>query len=462
MSALAGTLRATLRLRGTLLFWIFFGLLSLLSVAMLQFGDAAKAAPLVAMILGFAAWMGWLLFLSRLWQLQQHAESLQLPGARRNAEGAAVLFVLVGTSLPSLLMIALGVPSGWALLSQWLSLSTALLYLMLTPAFVVLLLVVVVAMSKVLGRPLQALLPEGEALHAGLWLMVSIFLFVGVLRWRRLLRWSGDAGWNAPQVITMAERGLSGRPTQHEDPTVHWISSAGARVPASAGPVRPTLSLSVLLCGPLAPLGWRNYLQGSAWMLLAIGFLGLLALTADPGRSGPRHALLAMLGVWSVAMPLALITRLRKLWRDEGHGLAEAALLPGLVTPERNWLSLVLMVLQTTGFRLLLPAVAISLLVILRTGDPTAPLPLLGVAGWALLLCCAFLPLARRRSVWAGFLLYTGISLVLIGVIAALVASEHMGVGIWQGLLLPLSIPVLMLALAGWAWPPRGRALVQP
>lgn len=462
MSALAGILGATLRLRGTLLFWCFFALLSLLSAAMLQFGDASKAAPLVAMLLAFVAWMGWLLFLSRLWQLQQQAESLQLPGARRSVEWAAVLFALVGTSFPSLLMIALGVPPGWALLSQWLSLSTALLYLMLTPAFGVLLLVVVAGMSKVVGRPLQALLPEGEALQAGLWLMVSIFLLIGLLRWRRLLRWSGDAGWNAPQVITMAERGLSGSPKQHEDSTSHWISSTGARVPGAAGPGQRILSLSVLLCGPLAPLGWRNYLQGSAWMLLAIGFLGLLALTADPGRSGPRHALMAMLGVWSMAVPLTLITRLRQLWRDDGHALAEAALLPGLAGGGNGWGVLIGMLLQTTAYRLLLPAVLVTVLIALQAADWTAALRPLAVATWALLLSCTLLPLARRRSTWAGFWLYAGMGLVLIGVLGALIAGEQLGAALWPRLLLPVSVPVLAIAVAGWRWPPRGHALVQP
>lgn len=462
MSAIGGTLRATLRLRGTVFFWGFFGFLLALVTVVLQFGDAQKAGPVAAAILGFAAWMGWLLFLSRFWQLQQQAESLQLPGARRQVERAAMLFALLGTSLPAALLIALGVSPGWALLSQWLALSVSLLYLMLTPTMGILLLILVSVLPLWLGKPLLASLPAGQALQIGLWTLVLLFLAIGLPRWRKVMGWTGGASWNAPQVISMAERGLTGSRSQREDVTAHWVSSAGATVPAAAGPGHRSLALSILLCGPLAPLGWRNYLRGSAWMLLAIGFLGLLALTADPGRSGPRHALLAMLGVWSMAVPLTLITRLRQLWRDEGHALAEAALLPGLAAAGRNWWSLMVMLLQTTGYRLALPAVLITALVALQAGDPAAPLRPLAVAVWALLLSCALLPLARRRSGWAGFLLYSGMALVLVGVLGALIAGDELGSALWPRLLLPLSLPVIVLALAGWLWPPRGHALVQP
>jgi hypothetical protein len=405
--------------------------------------------------------MGWLLFLSRLWQLQQQAESLQLPGARSQVERAAMLLALLGTSLPALLLIALGVPPGWALLSQWLALSVSLLYLMLTPTFGILLLVAVGVLPMWLGKPLLVWLPAGQALHLGLWALVVGFLAVGLSRWRVMLRWSGGTGWNAPQVISMAERGLTGSRSQREDPTAHWVSGADASVPAAAGPARRTLSLSLLLCGPLAPLGWRNYLRGSVWMLLAVGFLGLLALSADPGRSGPRYALITLLGIWSMAVPLTLITRLRQLWRDDGHALAEAALLPGLGGSGSGWWRLIAVLLHTTSYRLFLPALLISGLLLTQSGDPAALAVPLGVALWAMLLICALLPLAQRRSAWGGFLLYAGMALVLIGVLGALIAGGRLGAGLWFGLAL-LSALVLLLASAGWAWPPRGRALEQP
>lgn len=120
------------------------------------------------------------------------------------------------------------------------------------------------------------------------------------------------------------------------------------------------------------------------------------------------------------------------------------------------------MLLQTTGYRLLLPALLITFLVALQAGDWTAPLRPLAVAAWALLLSCALLPMARRRSAWAGFLLYAGMALVLVGVLGALIAGEQLGVGIWTALLLPLSLPVLLISVTGWLWPPHGRALVQP
>lgn len=164
MSAVLGTLRTTFRLRGTLFFWCFYGGLLALSGALLRFADAARVGLAVALVLGFAGWMGWLLFLSRIWQLQQHVESLQVSGARRNVERAAVLLAVVGTSLPALLFLALDGSPGWALLTQWLALSGALVYLMVTPAAGVLLLVAFSVLPMFAGPWLPDLLPGPEAL----------------------------------------------------------------------------------------------------------------------------------------------------------------------------------------------------------------------------------------------------------------------------------------------------------
>lgn len=464
MSALLGTLRATLRLRGALFFWCFYLVLLALSAVLLRFADPDKAGVAVAFVLAFAGWMGWLLFLSRLWQLQQHAESLQLPGARRSVEAATVLLAVVGTGLPALLFLALDASPGWALLTQWLALSSALVYLMVTPTVGVILLVLISVVPMFAAPYLREVLPGPEALFYGLWAVVVVLLAVGQRRWRRLMHAAAIRGWNVPQVIAMAERGSAGgrSPSASSDPTAHWVSRQHARLPADAGPQRPLLALSVLLCGPMAPLGWRNYLAGSAWMLIAIGFLAALAFSADPTRSGPGHGLSILLGVWALAVPLTLISRLRQLWRDDGDGLAEAALLPGVSLPGGSWWQLTRMLLLTTGYRLALPVVLICGLLVFRANDGWAAVFPLAVALWSLLLACALLPLARRSSALSGFLLYAGMTLVLIGVIAALIGAPDHGVSLLWKLLLPLSLPVLLLALAGWACPPRGRPLVQP
>lgn len=289
-----------------------------------------------------------------------------------------------------------------------------------------------------------------------------LLLAVGLRRWRRLMHGAATSGWNAPQVIAIAERGSAGSPSPRRDSTAHWVSRRGVRLPSGAGPDRPLLALAILLCGPMAPLGWRNYLAGSAWMILAIGFLGALALFGDPGRSGPGHGLGILLGVWAMAVPLTLISRLRGLWRDDGDGLAEAALLPGIAPPSGSWWQMATVLLLTAGYRLALPVALICGLLVMRANDWSAPLLPLAVALWSLLLSCALLPLARRRSAWAGFLLYAGMSLVLIGVVAVLIGAPDHGASLASTLLLPLTGPVLLLAVAGWAWPTRGRPLVQP
>lgn len=462
MSALSGSLRATLRMRGTWIFWIFYVFLLLVSLPILARTGTPQPVMVIAALLGFAAWMGWLLFLSRLWQLQQQAESLGFPGARASVERAAVLMVLIGTSLPVVLLYPFGAAPGWILLGQWAALALALLYLMLTPTLGVLLVLAVSVLPVLAVEWLRPLMPDADSAFYGLWALVALFLLIGASRWRRLLNAPPAPGWNAPQVIGMAERGLSGSRAQTDDPTLHWVSGSGAELPAGAGPQRPALALSVMLCGPLAPLGWRNYLRGSGWMLLAIGFLGALSLTEDPISKGPGFGLLALLGVWSLAVPLTLITRFRQLWRDEGHALAEAALLPGLARTSGSWWQMARVVLLTTAYRLALPAVLICLLLAIRDGDPMAPLLPLATAAWALLLTCCLLPLARRASAAASFLLYAAVALILIGVIATLVGAADYGIGAWWRLQLPLSIPVLLLALAGWRWPRTGQALVKP
>jgi hypothetical protein len=163
-----------------------------------------------------------------------------------------------------------------------------------------------------------------------------------------------------------------------------------------------------------------------------------------------------------MAVPLTLISRLRHLWRDDGDGMAEAALLPGAGRQGGSWAQLWGVLLLTTGYRLALPMLLICALLVLRSGQWTAPLLPVGVALWALLSSCALLPLARRRSGGAGFLLYAGMALVLIGVIAVLIGAEGHGASVWWKLIPALSLPILLLAIAGWAWPPRGRPLVQP
>lgn len=463
MSAVAATLRATLRLRGALLFWLFYGFLLALSVLFLAFpaGPSGKVAMLPVLVLAFASWMGWMLFLSRLWQLQRHAESLQLAGARRDCERAALLLVLLGTGLPTLLLSALGAAPGWSLLAQWLAVSSVLVYLLLTPTLGVLLLVGL-SVLPLAGKWLQPLLPDSETLYLALWGVVALFLAVGLTRWRRLLQHAPEAGWTAPQILSLAERGLTGSRARDPDPTMQWIGQGDAQISASAGPRRPWLAAAIVLCGPLAPLGWRNYLRNASWMLLALGVLGLFALSGASEGRGPQSALIGLLSVWSLLLPFTLITRLRQLWQDEGHGLAEASLLPGLRHGAANWWALAGTVLYTSLYRLALPGLLILALIALKAGDWSAPLLPALISAWSLLLALSLLPLARRRGRLGGFLLYVGVGALIIAVLVAQLLAPSWGSEVLWRVLLPASLPVLALATGGWRFPRPGSPLVQP
>jgi hypothetical protein len=465
MNAVAATLRATLRLRGALLFWLFYGFLLMLAVLFLVAGGEAaqKGALLPVLVLAFASWMGWMLFLSRLWQLQRHAESLQLPGARRDSERAALLLVLAGIGLPTLLLVALGAPLGWTLLGQCLAFATVLVYLMVTPAVGAFLLLGLSVLPLLGGKWLRPLLPDHDTLFHALWALVALLVAVGLPRWRALMRQSGEAGWNAPQVISLAERGLSGSRVREDDPSMQWLSRSGdARVGRHAGPGYPHLAAAIVLAGPLAPLGWRNYLRNTGWMLLAIGVLGLFALSGASEGRGPQAALVALLAVWSLLVPFTLIARLRQLWQDEGHGLAEASLLPGLQRGAGSWPALAGSVLYTTLYRLALPVLLVMLLIAIKAGDARAPLLPALVSVWSILLCMSLLPLARRRGMLAGFLLYLGIGVVVVGVLVAQFFAATWGSEVLWRVLLPVSAPVLLLAAAGWRLPRPGCPLVQP
>jgi hypothetical protein len=462
VNAAIGTLRAALRPRGMLFFWAFYSLLLALTVPMLSFVASPNAGLVAAGLLGFAAWMGWLQVLARLWQQQRHAESLRLPAARRSCERAGLLLALVGTSLPALLLTALGAPPGWSLLAQWLALASALIYLMVTPMTGVLLLIVTCVLPAMWLKQLQALSPDPERIFVALALLAAAMLGIGLSRWRRLLVHAPAPGWNAPQVVNMAERGATSELEQGQGSSPAWLGDNRAHIDAHVGPGTPIRALALLLSGPLAPLGWRSYLRSSSWMLLAIVLLGALMLSEDTAARGPARGLSALLGFWTLSVLLSLITRLRQLWHGEGHGLTEAALMPKLATDGGRWPLLAQALIYTTFYRLWLPALLIGVLIALKTGQPTAALPTVLICAWALLLICCLLPLARRRGGLAGFALYTGIALVLVGSLLAQLLVAERGIASMLWALPAAALPVVMLAAWGWRRPRPGRPLLQP
>ena len=462
MNAAVGTLRAALRPRGMLFFWAFYSLLLALTVPMLTLVSSPNAGLVAAGLLGFAAWMGWLQVLARLWQLQRHAESLQLPAARRRCEHAGLLLVLVCTSLPALLLTALGAPPGWSLLAQWLALASALIYLMVTPMTGVLLLIVTCVLPAMWLKQLQALSPDPERMFVAMALLAAAMLGIGLSRWRRLLVDAPAPGWNAPQVVNMAERGATSEVEQGQGSSPAWLGDNRAHIDAHVGPGTQIRALALLLSGPLAPMGWRSYLRSSSWMLLAIVLLGALMLSEDTAARGPARGLSALLGFWTMSVLLSLITRLRQHWHGEGHGLAEAALMPKLAAGGGRWPLLAQALIYTTFYRLWLPALLIGVLIALKTGQPAAALPTLLICAWALLLICCLLPLARRRGGLAGFALYAGIALVLVASLAAQVLAAEHGVFGMLWVLPAAALPVLTLAAVGWRLPRPGRPLLQP
>lgn len=236
MNAVRGILWAVFRLKGSLVWWSFYISLTAVALAMLAFKRSDQVTMAALMIGSMGAWMGWCLFLPRLWQLQRHAESLQLPAATASHARALLTLGALGCLVPAALMSGFGAPAGLALLFQVSSLASAMLYLLLTPLSGALLLAGLFGVGWLLDR----WLPIGsitEAQWIGLLGGTSIAAFAASGRlWRRTMRQGGAAGWSTPQISAMAQDLAQPIEDPAGDPAAHWVSTSGSRVDASVGP----------------------------------------------------------------------------------------------------------------------------------------------------------------------------------------------------------------------------------
>lgn len=448
MSAHLGVLRAVFRLKGTLLFWCFSAGLSGVVVAAANYASATEATRVAMMTVAMVTWMGWFLFLPRLWQLQKHAEESQLPGARRVHEQSGALMGVAGIVVPTLLLVlGVGADPGWTMLVLAAAMAAAALHLMLNPAIGVLLIAssVLIPVAFKQWPALRDLIMErGFAALAS----VTILMFwVSIRRWRSTMLADPNAGWRAPQVAQLAQRGDISISDERNDPARHWMSIGASPLTQQVGPNTPIRSLAVLLGGSLAPLGWRSYLKSTSWMAAAIAFLTLLSLNGNQGAKGPGFGLLIMLSVWSLAIPATLIMRLRQEWGGSGQALAEAFLLPGLVNPRFSWLQVMGAMLYTSAYRLSLPAAMVVGAATLTSGTITLGLVTVLIALWALMMTISLFPLAQRQSGPASFALYSLMGIIVITVIAAHLIIENRG--IWPiPLVLPITTAVVLLGAA--------------
>ena len=457
MNAIVGVLRATFRLKGTLLFWCFYALLFVLAALILLHASEGKGAYVAVSALSFSSWLGWFIFFPRLWQLQRHAEAAQLPAARATHERCIALLCLLGTALPACLLSALGADPLWAWLAPLLSMAVALLYLMVSAATGIGL-IVAFSLLPLMSKRFPALdLVTGEYSIALFLLLAIAMLGYCAFRWRALMQVSADSGWNIPQIIKLSERADLAIGDERNDPARHWMSSGTSLIGERLGPNTPIRSLAILLCGSLAPLGWRNYLRNAAWMSVAVMLLTLLSMSEEPGTRGPGFGLLILLSIWALAIPATLITRLRQEWSGSGHALAEAFLLPGMVNPRLSWLQVIQAVLYTSVYRLSLPAVLVFAALGYTTDSLQAGLQTVLVSAWALLLSLSLLPLAQRQGALASFLLYALLGLIVVGLIGThLIIAQQ---GPWPiPMLLPIVSAVVLFAAALGGLLPRSQS----
>lgn len=457
MNAYLGIARATFRLKGTLLYWIFCAVMALFAVAIGSWSPVAGAAMVAVICLSLASWMGWFLFLQRLWQLQRHAEALQLPGARRRHETATLLIGLLGTGIPAVLLTAIGAEFQQAWLAMLLSLSTAGLYLMIRAATGVGLIILSVLIPGAV-KLFPALGSFMQQHDIGLqYLLAACSLLISVRRWRSTMQVNGDTGWNVPQIVQLTRHGGIDVKADRDDPARHWMSTQVSDLTHRVGPNTPVRSLAILLCGSMAPVGWRSYLRGASWMSAAIVLLALLAMSNEDSSKGPGFGLLILLSIWALAIPATLITRLRQEWAGDGQALAEAFLLPGLVKPQFSWLQVMAAALYTSVYRLSLPALLVFAALSLISGSVAVSGPAVLVASWAMLLSISLLPLAQRQGGLATFALYALLGLIVITVIAVHVwAASH---GFWPiPLILPITTGVVLLAAALGGLLPRSQS----
>ena len=205
MSAVLGILRAAFRLKGSAVWWSFY--LALLAVAWLLQGrsqaeEAARIAPVVAAI---GAWMGWCLFLPRIWQLQRHAESLQLPAAERAHPTALVVLGLLGCTAPAFLLALQGANFLVVLVHQLAALASAMLYLLATPILGAVLLAGLFLAMWAANQwiPLDRVSETQWILVMGGFALVAFA--INARLWRRVMTWEGPEGWSTPQMVSMTQ-----------------------------------------------------------------------------------------------------------------------------------------------------------------------------------------------------------------------------------------------------------------
>jgi hypothetical protein len=452
MNAPFAIARAAFRLKGTLLYLIFAALLAAAALFISAAAPSPNTHKATAMLLGMAAWMGWFVYLPRFWQLQHHAETLQLPAARMRHERATVLFGLLGTMLPALALFATGVPLHWALLAMLLALAAALLHLLTTAAGIAF--IAPALLLPITARFFPQLLPLLSAQAFPLLLLgTAVCLVLSLRRWRSSMHVSAEAGWRVPQIVLLSQRDNLGITDQRQDPMRQWMGTQASPLDGRVGPDTPIRSLAVLLCGSMAPLGWCSYLRSTAWMSVATLFLVTLSVAGDEQGKGLGFALPILLSIAAMAIPMTLIMRLRLEWSGSGQGLAEAFLLPGLIHPGFSWPQVMAAMLYTTVYRLSLPAAMVFVALAISTGGLQTGMLTLAIAGWGLLLSLTLLPLAQRQGGLATFLLYLLLGLVVLSLVAVHMIIDHRGLWPIPPIITIASAVILLSAVLGGLFP---------
>lgn len=180
-----------------------------------------------------------------------------------------------------------------------------------------------------------------------------------------------------------------------------------------------------------------------------------MALVFKPESKGPVAALVVLIGAWSLGVPLTLLTRLRREWREGGQALSEAALLPALHRDDHSWIQAGLAVLATAIYRLWLPSLLTLGVLVLKRDIVDGAAGVWLTAWWGCLMMVLLLPVAQRQGALGGAAYYVLCVLVALGVIHG--DSHFLRHG---GLAPPLPIWLVtgVVVVAAWvamSWPQR-------
>ena len=408
------------------------------SALMFWLGDPSErtSAGVFLAVAGVA--VVWGVWFSRLLLLHVEARQGLVPELQRELAGAGALAFVVSVAVPSLFLVAAGVPPWMALCALAAAACTGVLLAML-PRIMYLVLCLAPAMLVVLGSLLDLVFPAGLAVLRWRPSLVDVAWALPLLlaatawRWRAIV----DRGvehlspWWQPTLLSGAKPGAdwgwySGGKLNAQMPDLFWPAGQTA----GAGPGNPVRSVRALLGTPFAPLSRVQIAVQVGMVAAAFGYVAAVGF-----MDGTDLSLLAGAGIGAAAvMVLMFGQRLEALYVRRSTELDELALLPGLGTPALQRSHLLRAVLLPPSILAAALAMLLAAVIFLVGLSPAAALMLLlsaaGIVQVTLLACLR--PIAGlRMNGWRMLLLAGPVALLAFaGTIYATSLEGEPGIGL--------------------------------